>query len=301
MYVVDGRRYRADERGLETALLSARLNGTRPLCLCNGTGVPVYVSRQGGRPVAKRMPLSGQLHSPDCPHHGEADVTHKLPAIRRDPQTGLVRVRLNVPLSARDPSSPDAMSASPMCQLRRSDQGRDSLDLRELLLLLWHEADLMRWLPAFEGKRSWRVVRGHVLHASQHIVVSGRRLHDILFLPEVFSITRRDEIDVRRRQRFDATFEPGSRRRLLLVAEVRRLILGTTACAVVFKHLPDLHVSFDSRRHRELLRALERGVVAPRPHPVAIAALSAPQPGELAIESVAVVEMDERWLPIGSP
>ena len=45
------------------------------------------------------------------------------------------------------------------------------LSLRGLLYFLWHEAELTRWHPGFTGKRTWSVVRSHLLSAARNMTV----------------------------------------------------------------------------------------------------------------------------------
>jgi hypothetical protein len=58
----------ADDVRFGKALAAAHRARTRPLCLCTGNGVAMYVARLGSGFMLKRMPGTGSLHSPRLPH-----------------------------------------------------------------------------------------------------------------------------------------------------------------------------------------------------------------------------------------
>ena len=100
------------------------------------------------------------------------------------------------------------------------------LSLRGLLHYLWDQAELTRWQPGFEGKRSWGTVRKHLLLAAENKIARGHALRSQLYVPEVFSVEQRDALNARRIAQWSpAIAAPGKPQRLmLLIAELKEVV-----------------------------------------------------------------------------
>ena len=192
-----------DDPRLSAALTAAHGTKLRPLCTCRSAGVPMYVARSGDHYIIKRMPNSGSQHHLDCDSYeppgelsGLGEVSGS--AIQEDIESGLTALKLDFSLSkAGGRKSPVASGIEP--ESVRTDGAK--LTLRGALHYLWDEAGLSRWSPAMAGKRSWFVVRKHLLQAAENKTTKGAALGSLLFIPETFSVDRKDELLQRRTAR----------------------------------------------------------------------------------------------------
>jgi len=254
MYLVGNRCYRHGDSGLEQALALAQSG--RALCLCDGIGIPVYVSRHEGRRVLKRMPGTGFRHAADCPHHRHAEreatfAQTPVPPVLVDPGTGRTHVRVDFPLTMSSGTSHQSMAPGGWGVEMLAHGPRFSLG--DLLLFLWRRAELTRWHPSFEGKRTWGVIRRHLLRAADGVCIGHVGLPDILFVPEPFAKERADAIDARIQQRFVvATCRRAHGRQPLLLMCAELKTVSTTSDAetdcLILKHLPRLPIRIDLSR-----------------------------------------------------
>ena len=242
-YLVDGRCISTDSVELTGALGTAHLRRHRPLCLCRPPGLEMYVAQLGETFIVKRMPGTGSLHAPDCPSYeppAEMSGLGRVPAmaITEFPDTGRTKLRLDFALSrsGREVTrSHSADRASGVTSIRRG------LALRGLLHYLWDQAQLTRWEPGFEGRRSWSTVRRHLLIAAEGKIACGRPLSDVLYIPEVFLAEQRPAIAKRRTAWWERASRPTPKRRplVLLLGEVKRITPARFGYMVVVRHLPD--------------------------------------------------------------
>ena len=200
MYLIHGRRWNQDDAGFDGAVSAAHATHQRPLCLCLVKGIEMYVARLGDGYLIKRMPYTGSHHAPDCPSYeppaefsGLGQVLGS--AITEDPVNGVTALKLGFSMSKAGARSIDPGSGD----------GSDSvatdgtkLSLRGLLHYLWDQAELTHWHPGFAGKRSWATVRKHLLIAAENKIARGTTLRSRLYIPEVFTVEHRDEINARR-------------------------------------------------------------------------------------------------------
>src|SRR4051794_30066747 len=140
--------------------------------------------------VVKRLPDTGERHHPTCPSYepapGESGLGEVLgeAVIERAPDR--IEVRLEFPLTRRlgrpVPAGDPAAVRTSVAAHRRS------LGLRGLVHLLLQRAGFNRWYPRMSGRRTWYVVRKHLLAAAHEIETKGVPLADVLFLPEPFKL-----------------------------------------------------------------------------------------------------------------
>ena len=167
---IDGEVIAADSADFQTRLAEAQSRQVRPLCLCRDPGLPLYISRVGGRLILKRMPGTGAQHDPACASYeppyelsGLGSVAGS--AIREDLETGTTLLKLDFSLTKSAGRALPAPSATPEKGEVRSDGTK--LTLRALLHYLWDQAGFNRWRPGMAGKRNWAVIRKFLLEAAE--------------------------------------------------------------------------------------------------------------------------------------
>lgn len=305
MYLVNSRTLSAEEPALQEALAAAYDRHARPCCLCTGTAVPVYIAKAIDVFVVKRMPLTGHLHDPDCRHHDRApgESPSRMAAIRKDVDTGITHIRASFALCEGTSLSLERALRSQRCREwpMYADQ---SVNLRGVVEFLWQEAELNQWKPAYEGRRSWAVVRYRLLRAGSKVILNGVRLQDALFVPEVFRSAEAEAIRIRRAQRFrDGLQTQGEvRRKMVLVGELKEIITSPRGVALIIKHLPDttfwVHEPMGRRVARFLDERSESCAGDPDGHRIIAATFALTKERSAVVDEYCTVPMSARWIPL---
>lgn len=293
----------------QALLAIAHANHRRPLCGCREDGVPMYVAATPSGFVTKRMPGSGGAHSVDCGSweppaalSGLGQVTGE--AISVNPDAGTTTLRLGFALSR---------SVGRAAPEPAEDGGSDTavsdgtkLTLRALLHYLWDEAGLSSWSPAMAGKRNWRVVSWYLRQAAVGKQAKRQALADKLFVPEPFDVAHKAQVAARRLSVWSgAQAAPGKASPLLVVVgECKAIEPARYGHKVVVKHMPDAPLLLDDSIHRRLMKRfagdLELWEAHESWHLMTIATFAVGTAGIATVQEMAVMVVDEHWLPIES-
>ena len=308
-FLVDGRRFETGSPGFVEAIAAAHAAGQRPRCLCLVEGIEMYIARLAGASegyIVKRMPDTGSHHAPDCPSYEPPPETSGLgqvlgSAITEDPVTGETMLKLDFPLAkmAGRSTMPTAGSEGDSV----SSTGT-KLSLRGLLHYLWDQAELTRWHPGFAGKRTWATIRRHLLQAAEHKLARGDALRDRVYVPEPFSIDRREAISARRLTQWQhVVAAPGKPQHLmLLVGEVKEIVAARYGFKVIVKHMPDQAFAIDEQLYRLLGRRFEPELAlwgaTDDIHMVMVATFGVSSAGVPAIVEMSLMPVTAQWLPI---
>ena len=305
-YEIGGRRFEIGSRGFAEAIADAHAAHQRPRCMCLVEGVDMYVARLGDGYIVKRMPDTGSCHAPNCPSYeppAEFSGLRQMlgSAITEDPTTGETTLKLDFPLTKMPGRS------------RMPPEGGDNdsvvsdgtkLSLRGLLHYLWDQAELTRWHPGFAGKRTWAIVRRHLLQAAEHKLARGDALRARLYVPEPFSIDRRDAINARRLAQWQhVVAAPGKPQHLmLLVGEVKEIVPARYGFKAIVKHMPDQAFAIDEQLYRRLGRRFEPELAlwgaTDEIHMVMVATFGVSSSGVPVITEMSLMPVTAQWLPI---
>jgi Protein of unknown function (DUF1173) len=269
----------------------------------------MYVARlagTGGGYIVKRMPDTGSHHAPDCPSYEPPPEVSGLgqvlgSAITEDPATGDTTLKLDFALSKVPGRSTVPTAGADSDSVASSGT---KLSLRGLLHYLWDQAELTRWQPGFAGRRTWGTVRKHLLQAAENKIARGDSLRSRLYVPEVFAVDQRDEINARRLGQWShAVAAPGKPQHLmLLIAEVKEIVPARYGFKAVVKHVPDQAFALDEQLYRRLGRRFESGLAlwgaADDIHMVMIATFSVSAGGIPTIVELALMPVTRQWLPV---
>jgi hypothetical protein len=305
-YLIEGRIYRGDSPALQEALSAAYRRGERPRCLCVEGGVEMYVANHA-QFVIKRMPGTGAAHRPCCGSYefpasesGLGTVLGKA-VIERAPDR--VEVRLDFPLShnahdERERAIRRAASASAPNPRR--------LSIRGLVHLLWDRAGFNRWSPRMEGKRTWWVIRKHLLEAAAEIQAAGVPLARILFIPEPYRSDDAEALRARRAEFFAGLgmgADSGRRRLALLIGEVKDCAGWADGYRLTLKHLPDWPIALDAATGRRFFQRFETELLAKAQSDVRLVAACTVETAErsLRVDTVTLLMVTADWIPIDDP
>jgi hypothetical protein len=309
IYEFGGQQFEATSREFGEAIANAHAAHHRPRCMCLVEGVEMYVACLPGTHegfIVKRMPNTGSHHAPDCPSYEPPAESSGLgqvlgSAITEDPATGETTLKLDFSMSKI--AGPLAMP--PAGGDRDSVASRGTkLSLRGLLHYLWDQADLTRWQPGFAGKRSWGMVRKHLLLAAENKIARGDPLGSRLYVPEVFSVDQRGAINARRMAQWaQAIAAHGKPQQLmLLIAEVKEIVPARYGYKAVLKHVPDQAFALDEQLYRRLGRRFESVLAlwgaADDTHMVMIATFGVAAVGIPTIVELSLMPVTRHWLPI---
>jgi len=306
VYEIGGRRLEIGSHGFADAVAEAHTGHRRPRCMCLAEGVEMYVARLGDGYIVKRMPGAGSHHAPDCPSYeppAEASGLGQVQgsAISEDPATGLTTLRLDFAMSkvvGRSTMPPSTSESDSVASIGTK------LSLRGLLHYLWDHAGLTRWRPGFAGKRHWGTVRRHLLQAAEHTNARGDPLRPRIYVPEMFSLDRRDAIDARRVAQWSQTIaSPGKVQHLmLLVGEVKEIVPARYGFKAVVKHVPDQAFVLDEPLYRRLGRRFESELAlwgtADDIRMMMIATFGVAAAGIPTIAELSLMPVTQQWLPV---
>lgn len=310
-YEVGGQLWVKDAPGFAEAITQAHAARQRPRCMCTTEGVEMYVARLAephGGYIVKRMPDTGCRHAPDCPSYEPSAELSGLEqflgnAIVEDPSTGKTTLKLDFPLSKMPARTQTPRGASHRDRLV-SDGCK--LSLRNLLHYLWEQADLTRWHPGFAGKRHWATVRRHLLAAAAPMVTRNDTLLHKLYLPEAFSVEKRDAIKARRLAQWTpALAQPGRVSQLmLLIGEVKEIVPSRYGFKIVIKHVPDQSFAVQERLYRQLehhfANELELWGTDDTIRLAIIATFGVSQAGLPCIDTLSLMALTSEWIPIAN-
>ena len=233
----------------------------RPVCCCTHPPIEMYIAKVYDRYIVKRMPNTGNQHSPDCDSYepppelsGLGEVMGS--AIKENAEKGLVELRC-------DFSMTKIAGRKPMLAIREDEHDSVKSDgkrltLRSLLQFLWESAGFHKWSPAMEGKRSWGVVRKHLLASAEDKVLKGMPLTERLYIPEAFTIEKKQGIVQRRSAQLSKiASQSGPRQLMVLVGEVKEIVPARYGHKIGVKHVPDFAFLLDEEMHKALLKRFE--------------------------------------------
>ena len=307
VYEIEGRQYVQASTGFIEAITRAHANQHRPRCVCVSGGVETYVAKLADYYVIKRMPETGHLHAASCPHfEPTADETGLRPllgtAIREDPSTGLIELRLDFALSKSAIREPRRHPNVDEAGAERARLPR--LSLRGVLHHLWDRADLTRWHPGFEGKRSWATVRRHLQQAAQQNIVGGVSLSSRLYVPEPFTPGDQDAIRLRRSACWARTAMVlgGHQALKLVIAEVKAIEPARYAFHALVKQVPDIGFALDGNLYKSLARHFseELGIwgASESVRMIMIASFGISSAGVPTISRLSLMPVTQQWLPV---
>lgn len=300
-YQLKDRSFTLQDADAGDRLAAAHETHARPLCLCATPPVPMYVARVGNRFILKRMPGTGAKHRPTCDSYeapaelsGLGEVAGA--AIQENTEDGTTTLRLDFALTKSPGRAAPVLSGAEVDTV--GTDGR-KLTLRGTLHYLWQQAGFNRWTPRMRGKRSWTVVRKHLLQAAGAVNTKGHRLNDALYLPEPFNADDRTAIAERRGLKLAplAVTTKGSRPLALLVGEFKQL----AGDRLIIKHLPDLPfvLNPDMRKgiEKHFAEALQLREVAADSHLIVAATFGFTPTGVATIEKLTVMNVNAQWIP----
>jgi hypothetical protein len=310
VFLIGRHRFGLDSSGFAEAIAAAHDTHLRPLCLCTGAGLEMYIARLGQHCgdgyIVKRMPSTGDQHATSCPsYEPPADLSGLAPllgtAITEDPETGETTLKLGFSM-AKIGGRSTLPSPGTAGDSVASDGSK--LSLRGLLHYLWDQAELNRWRPGFAGKRTWATVRQRLLHAAEHKTARSVALRPRLFIPEPFFVDQRDVIIARRVAHWSgAVAVPGKPQDLmLLIAEVKEIVPARFGFKAVIKHMPDQAFGIDEKLYRRLGRRFADELVlwgaTDTLHMIVIATFGIGANGLPAIEELSLMPVNGQWLPV---
>lgn len=303
-YEIGGQQIGKEDIRLQGVLATLHEKKTRPLCLCQRPGIPMYIAKSGAIFIVKRMPNTGAKHHTDCESFEPPEELSGLgqvmgSAIKENIEDGTTTIRLEFSLSK------GSTRAAPLPTGQEKDSVKTDgtkLTLRGTLHYLWEQAGFNKWSPMMEGKRNWSVVRKYLLQAAAHKLTKGGDLMDILYIPETFIAERKDEINQRRvAQMMRQASDDKKRSLLILIGEVKEVKESRYGYKMVIKHVPDAHFMMQKDLHDRMMKRfvheIELGEVSDQSKLIVIGTFSVSSAGVPTLEEAALINVDDNWIP----
>jgi hypothetical protein len=307
-YKIAEKLYEPNDARLKEALAAVYGSPNRPLCMCRHPGVEMYVAKLGHQYIIKRMPHSGALHTPACDSYeppaelsGLGEVMGG--AIQTNLADGVTTLKFDFALSKNGARAAPAPSGAEHDSVKTDGK---KLTLRGTLHYLLDEAGLTRWSPAMESKRSWWVVRKYLLEAAADKVAKGGSVADLLYIPESWSMDKKDEIARRRLTVFNqlAQSDGASRRLMLVVGEVKEIGDARFGKKMILKHLSDAHFMMNEDLYKRLVKRFENELSlwggTESSHLMVIGTFGVSGAGVATIEEASLILVNENWIPYES-
>ncbi|MBW8787594.1 DUF1173 domain-containing protein [Rhizobium leguminosarum] len=306
-FLIGEQTFDEDAPELPTRLEQAYAQKLRPLCRCKNPPLPMYIARVDELYVIKRMPLSGRDHAPACPSYEPPYELSGLGSligngIRID-ESGKAALKLDFPLTKNGARSTIASSTEASEAALRSESKK--LSLRAVLHYLWEAGELTAWRSSWTGKRGWGRVRSSLMNAASQMTVRGGPLSDILFVPEVFHQEDREGIAIRRAAALAPAYTSGAgaRKLMMTVAEVKEFAAARGGQKIAIRHLP-LPFMIEEGAWKRLSARYETELELWRSrvdfHLIMIATFGISGAGIASIEEIAMMVVNENWIPFES-
>lgn len=295
--------------GLQIALAQAYTNHVRPLCMCVGHGIEMYIARVGEKYIIKRMPSTGIKHSMHCESYeppAELSGSGQLlgSAIKDDIETGVTDLRFDFSLS----KSPGRAKAAGNVDPKKTAKSEGTkLTLRGLLHYLWEEAGFNRFTPAMKNKRNWNVIRKYLMEALSNKQAKNDPLSSYIFVPEPFVLDRKAEIDARRLHWFtqkhtSVQSDTKSTHLNIVIAPYKLFEQTRFGHRLTLKHLPDMPFVVNDELYRRFYKrfATERMLVETYENlqGIVIATFVHSTMKPCVVEEMAMIVVDSHFVPL---
>ena len=287
-------------------------------CVCTEPAPLMYLARAGKKIIVKRMPDTGGDHAPTCDSYeppaelsGRGEVAGR--AIREDENEGTTKLRLAFSLAktgTRAKAEEDAAAgASPDDGAKEAESVKtqgSKLTLQALVHYLWEEARFNVWTPAMTGKRTWRVVRHHLLETVSGKGTSTTSLSEAVFMPEPFVLDDKAGIAARRDlQLAGYQLGKGGKGRLgMLIGEVKEIGDSRFGGKAVIKHMPDMPFLLPKDLYKSLLKKFDTALglfsALPDTHLMLVATFGMTKAGYPEVQEAALLNFNVHWLPFES-
>ena len=305
-YLIDGIRVSKEHPLYQQSLETAYAEKSRPTCLCKESGVPMYIAKLSpSEYLIKRMPNTGKNHGIDCESYeipselsGRGDLDDK--AVLEDQETGLTNLKLDFSLSKITSSRSGSMAASEGATTVSASPKK--LSILSLLHFIYEEAALNKWSPRMAGKRNWYIVRKHLLEAAANKVSRRNKISDFLFIPEVFQVDRKDEIEARRKQFMNKlTVKDGKQPMGILIGELKAIESARFGHKLVIKHLPGTPFYLNDGLYKRISKVFDQELAFFHEnegiHLLVVSTFLLSSSGNPSVDTISLMTVDRNWLP----
>ena len=307
-YFIRGRTYAGSDPSIQDALAGVYESSERPRCMCIPGGVEMYVAKHAEF-VVKRMPDTGHLHHATCssfePEVGTSGRGELMGEAIIEHSPEQVEIRTDFPFS-RVPGKalPRGEAVFDPAEVHAP---RKRMSLRALLHYLYERAGFNRWYPAMHGRRGQGVLRHHLLMAAKHVLVKGETLEERLYVPEPWSLARKEEIGERRRQKLAVLLSPEDAvqfKMAILIGEYNGSEATQYGRRIVVKHMPDVSLYIDNKAwarvekaYGPVLQARDADVVN-KPRALMAALIYAKREHIYQVDMLNLMMVSDQWVPL---
>lgn len=307
-YRIDDELVRQDDTNLQALLASVHTQKIRPFCLCRALGVEMYISKVEGKYIIKRMPNTGGEHHATCDSYEPPAELSGLgqvigTAIQENPDDENTVLKFDFSLT-KVSGRPAPVPTGEEVHSVKTDGNK--LTLRATLHYLWDEACFNRWSPSMSGKRSWYVVRKYLMQAAENKLAKGTNLAELLYIPESFSVEKKDAIHQRRLAKMTraSTRVKGTKSLMLVIGEIKEIATSRYGFKLTLKHLSDTHFMMNEDLHKRLQKRFNTELALwdaiDQAHLITIGTFSVGDTGVVSLEEMALMVVDENWIPFES-
>ena len=225
--LIAGQRYDLSDTGLsglgpkhQRALYQARQQYGYALCMCGPRPKHLVIRKLQDKFILAVWPDQGHLHDLNCVFYRDEDA-HREAAPYRNPHVanrmGAQQPAHHAPARPQPhPSEPEArrgihvqfnLDRKPLTVAHESrlhmgvtkpqrepEAPAQTITTKGLMQLLWNEASLTRWHPAWH--RDWGRMRYELLQAAEHMSINGMDFTDRVFIPRPYREAQKEELNL---------------------------------------------------------------------------------------------------------
>lgn len=284
-------------------------NKITPYCLCKTPPLAMYIAKYEGEKFAiKRMPNSGYQHNINCESFTVPEILSGKEslsgsALVEDSETGFTNLKLDFSLTKNKSTRTHIHSNSSEQSDVESPSKR--MTITALLHFLYEEANLNRWSPKMKNKRNWFVVRKYLLLAAEQKVTKKAPLLQSLLIPEVFTVEKKEYLKEQYNQYLKTLHSTNLVKKLgILIGELKSIDVARYGFKFMIKHLPELPAYCSEELFKKIERKFQTELSFfyedANIHLLTIFTFSISPTGNLHIETISFMLVDENWIPFSS-
>jgi Protein of unknown function (DUF1173) len=308
VYLIEGKKFSADDGELQPALASAYSRHGRPLCFCKTPALEMYIAKVNGLYIVKRMPNTGCQHDPDCSSYeipaelsGLCQVLGT--AIKENITDGLTTLKFDFALSKGVSKTIPSGTTQEKSSVKADTK---KLSLRATLHYLWEQAGFNKWSPAMAGKRNWFVIRKYLYEAAKDKTAKNVALDKLIYIPEAFDLDHKQDIAERRIATLSHLHENNEPQQfMLIIGEVKELTSARFGYKMVIKHLPDFPFMLNNGIYHRLCKRFEIELALwsanESSHLIVMGTFGNNASGISSFEEITLMMVTENWIPYDNP
>lgn len=307
-FIYQGKVVESDDEVLSQAILEeCYKKSIRPICAClPEKAIELYIAKVGESYVLKRMPNSANAHDFNCVSYeppveisGLGEVAGD--AIKTDADGNSI-LKFDFSLSKSNASRQAPTPSDTPSDTVKAETNK--LTLKGTLDYLLEEAYLNRYFVG--AKRNWYQFRKAINIALCDKKNKKDDLSRLVYIPEYYDKSKHNEIEARRKAELADLKVKGNKRPLKIFIGVVKSLESARfdGGRLILKHAPTMHLFMDATMYRQVNKRFEKELELSQYHEdihlLTIGTFGYSDSGLAKIEEIALITLNQQWIPFES-